>query len=219
MDESKQKTTIDELDIDELIEETKDLLDEEEPEQPKKEEPPEKPKEEKKKKKIPVFPIIWVFLSILIVFLTFLFFKELKRKPDVKTGYFTINKKIIYISNKKIALQKLKNEIKKYDFKLLIAYKFASVSGIKIMKALVITKFSSKADVPLNKLYSLIKDKIYKQFKKLTKGKYIEDIKNYRNIIVKIIKENTLETIKDVIPGINMDKVRKNFKIDEFIIF
>ncbi len=223
MDDSKQKTTIDELDIDELIEETKDLLDDEDSsEQEKKDTSQEKSEtkqEDKKKRKIPVLYITWILLVIIILLLAFLCFKEYRKKPKINTGFFTINKKIVFISQKKRLAEKLKNEIKKYDFKLLIAYKFASVSGIKIIKAVIKTKFYTKADVPLDKLYSLIKDKVYSDFKELTKGKYIEDIKNNRNIIADIIKKDTLKIICETIPGINKELVKKNLKFGDFLIF
>ena len=223
MDNVDNKTTIDELDIDELIEETKELLEDDidvgasktDEETSKSKDESEKPK----KKKLPILPALSVVLFIVTVFFGFLTIKEARKKPVIKTGFFVINKKINFITKEKIKQQTIKQETTVYNFKLLIAYKFASISGIKILKSVVYTKFSSKALVPLDKLYSLINNKIYKDFSELSKGKYLEDIKNYKKTLSAIIKQDTLEIIKNVIPDVDMRTVKKNFKINEFIIF
>jgi hypothetical protein len=100
---------------------------------------------------------------------------ELTKKIPIKTGYYKIDKKTLWISEKKIMEEKIKSEIKKYRFNLKVAYKFSSINGIKILSALLFTTFHSKTDIPLEKLYKIIKEKVYKKFKEATLDKYIED--------------------------------------------
>ncbi len=219
MDENSRKTELDKLDIDQLIEETEEVVKEDiekkEEESKKKQ---EKEQEEKPKKKLPLKLILRGFLLLIILVFTLLSVLEYMKKPSIKSGFYSINKKIVWISKHKIEENKIKSLIKNYNFNLKIAYKFNSINGIKILSATLYTKFTSKTDVPLDKLYEVIKKDIYLKFKKLTFNKYLEDIPKYSNVISEIIQNTTLDILKKNIPDINMKEVKKNLNFTTFLI-
>ncbi len=219
MDENSRKTELDKLDIDQLIEETEEVVKEDiekkEEESKKKQ---EKEQEEKPKKKLPLKLILRGFLLLIILVFTLLSVLEYMKKPSIKSGFYIINKKIVWLSKHKIEENKIKSLIKNYNFNLKIAYKFNSINGIKILSATLYTKFTSKTDVPLDKLYEVIKKDIYLKFKKLTFNKYLEDIPKYSNVISEIIQNTTLDILKKNIPDINMKEVKKNLNFTTFLI-
>ena len=219
MDENSRKTELDKLDIDQLIEETEEVVKEDiekkEEESKKKQ---EKEQEEKPKKKLPLKLILRGFLLLIILVFTLLSVLEYMKKPSIKSGFYIINKKIVWLSKHKIEENKIKSLIKNYNFNLKIAYKFNSINGIKILSATLYTKFTSKTDVPLDKLYEVIKKDIYLKFKKLTFNKYLEDIPKYSNVISEIIQNTTLDILKKDIPDINMKEVKKNLNFTTFLI-
>ncbi len=215
---SGKETEIDELDLDELIEETEDQIKEDVIEETT-DVSHETVEPEKPKKKIPFKLIFIVLLSILIILFSVLIILELRKKPKVISGYLIINKKIVWISKSKIKIAEKEQEIKKYNFNLKLAYEFKSVNGMKILSANIFTKFSSKASIPMDKLYAVIKDNIYKSFDNVTKDKFVEDIPNFKTKISEIIINDILNDLKNFVPDINIKEAKKNinfitFKID-----
>ncbi len=214
--DTNKETEIDELDLDELIEETEEQLKDDSTKEEKEEVSRETVAEEKPKKKLPLKLILNIVLAILIVLFSILTILEIRKKPIINSGFFIINKKIVWISKSKIEQAEKEQQIKKYNFNLKLAYEFKSINGMKILSANIYTKFSSKAKIPMDKLYEVIKDNIYKNFDNLTDNRFIEDIPNFKTKISEIITSQIIQNLKNLVPDINLKEAEKNINFISF---
>ena len=127
MAENDRRTELDKLDIDELIEQTEEIVKEDQKKQQEETDKSlkeESETEEKPKKKLPVQLILRIVIGFVILVFIILSILESIKKIPVKTGYYKINRQILWISKKKITEEKIKSEIKEYRLNLKVAYNF-----------------------------------------------------------------------------------------------
>ena len=220
---AKKKPELDKLDINEIIKEAQD-----ENETIKKEDKKEKEideqKDEKKEKssilknKKLIFVFIWIILFILSAYFAFLSYKEKTKIIHVYSIPIIINHKVIYLSKKKREEAARKKLFHSYNFNFQFAYEFNGVNSKRILTVQVTCLFKSKYEVNLNELYAYIKSNITKEFQKLTKNRFLEEIPDYQSKISLIIQNNIINAILKVCPDVKKKELMKTFNFALFRI-
>lgn len=224
---AKKKTELDKLDIEEIIDEIKEEDVEEEVlekdiEEEKKEEKSSEEKEEKEKKpsflknKKIIFLTIWIILGITSIIFAYLAYKEKTKIIHVYSIHILINHEVIYLSKEKKQQAEKEKLYHKYNFNFLFAYEFNGVNSKRILSTQVTCILKTKYEVDLSQLYAYIKSNIIKELKKLTDGKFLEEIPDYEKKISLIIQNNIINAILKVCPDLKKEDIMKTFN---FVVF
>ncbi|GEM_PF-4740817 len=220
------KVELDKLNIDELIEETETLIKEkqegEKASAPKEEPPPTIPtqalSEEPPKKKLRFDIVILIFVTFVMLIFLILSVLEYFKKPIIKTDFHKIDTSIFWITPSKKLVSEEQQKIKNYDFDFKFSYQFHSIKGRRILYTNLVTKFKSKATIPMDKLYQSISESIIDDFKKTFQNNFLEDIKNYQDIISEIIQNRAVDIIKQSASDIDINEVVKGINFKVFIV-
>ncbi len=217
------------LDIDQVLEEIKDedleIEEIDDSEEEKKEEVVEK-KESKedevkpsifKNKKI-IFLTIWIILFVVGVYFGFLAYKEKNKIIHVYSIPIKINPEVIYLSKEKKEEVQKEKLYHKYNFNFSFAYEFNGVESKRILSCQITCNLKTKYEINLNQLYIYIQDQIVKEFKNLTKGKFLEEIPNYKKTLLNIIEIKVINSILKVCPDLKKDDIIKTLNIASFRI-
>ncbi len=217
------------LDIDQVLEEIKEQdleieeVDESEVEKKEELEDSEKSKEAEakpsflKNKKI-IFFIIWIILFVIGIYFGFLAYKEKNKIIHVYSVPIKINPEVIYLSKEKKEEAQKEKLYHKYNFNFTFAYEFNGIESKKILSCQITCNLKTKYEINLNQLYNYIQDQIVNEFKNLTKGKFLEEIPNYKKVLLNIIEIKIIDSILKVCPDLKKEDIIKTLNIASFRI-